>query len=242
MPVWGIQFSRKPFSMRLTPQQQAVVNHTYGPALVFAVAGAGKTTALEQRIKRLVHERVFAPQRILAVAYNTAVKAELGARLRRHAGCAPVEVMTLHALGLRAVRLAWEAGLLPHLTRTAFQETEHAQETLLNAALSEARQRKTPYVRELDSLDRADFLTWVGSCKGNLLYPDLAAQPAVIRQTRQAQQAAAPAQTEWYLPFSLLMAEVQAARGLLTFDDQLRVGWEVLVSHQIYPHTAAAKL
>ena len=216
--------------MRLTPQQQAVVNHNYGPALVFAVAGAGKTTALEQRIVRLVHERIFAPERILAAAYNTAVRAELGARLRRHKGCATVEVMTLHALGLRAVRMAWEAGLLPHLPRAAFQETELAQETLLNATLTEARQRKVPYARELDSLDRADFLTWVSNCKGNLLYPDLAELPAVIRKTGQAQQAAAPPQTEWYLPFSHLMAQVQAARGMLTFDDQLRLGWEVLVS------------
>src|SRR3954466_8803405 len=110
-------------SMRLTAQQQAVVNHNYGPALVFAVAGAGKTTALEERIARLVAERIFAPERILAAAYNTAVKEELGARLRRHAGCAAVEVMTLHALGLRAVRLAWEAELLPHFKRKAFQET-----------------------------------------------------------------------------------------------------------------------
>lgn len=217
--------------IRLTPQQQAVVAHTYGPALVFAVAGAGKTTALEARIVRLVRERVFAPERILAAAYNTAVKAELSARLRGQRGCRAVEVVTLHALGLRAIRMAFDAGLLPHLQRRAFQAIETAQETLLNAALVEARQRKVPYLRELDGLDRADFLTWVGNCKGNLLYPDLAAQPAIIRKSRHAQQAAAPPQTEWYLPFAQLLEEVQRAHGLLTFDDQLRVGWEVLVSH-----------
>lgn len=218
-------------SMQLTPQQRAVVNHTYGPALVFAVAGAGKTTALEQRIVRLVRERIFAPERILAAAYNTAVKEELGARLRRHRGCAEVGVMTLHALGLRAVRLAWEAGLLPHLKRSAFQETEHAQESLLMAAIAEARRRKVSYQREMDSLDRADFFTWLSSCKGNLFYPNPSLAPAKARQSGHVQQASAPSQTAWYLPFSELMASVQEERGLLTFDDQLRVGWETLVTY-----------
>lgn len=216
--------------MRLTAQQQAVVNHNYGPALVFAVAGAGKTTTLEQRIARLVGERIFAPERILAAAYNTAVREELGARLRRHAGCAQVEVMTLHALGLRAVKMAWEAGLLPQLKRKAFTETESAQEQILLAAMAEARKQKVSYQRELDSLDRADFFTWISSCKGNLFYPNLAEVPAVLRHTKHAQQAAAPAQTPWYLPFSQLMASVQQAQGLMTFDDQLRLGWEVMVS------------
>jgi DNA helicase-2/ATP-dependent DNA helicase PcrA len=223
--------------MRLTPQQQAVVNHTYGPALVFAVAGAGKTTALEQRIVRLVQEGIFAPGRILAAAYNLAVKNELGARLRRHEGCAAVEVVTLHALGLRAVRLAWEAGLLPSLRRSAFGEMEEAQTTLLNAAMVEARRRKAPYQRELDSLDRTDFFTWLSSCKGNLFYPSLEDIPAILRKTGDPQQATPPAQTPWYLAFSQLMESVQAHRGLLTFDDQLRLGWEVLVTYpQILAH------
>jgi DNA helicase-2/ATP-dependent DNA helicase PcrA len=216
--------------MQLTPQQQAVVNHTYGPALVFAVAGAGKTTALEARIVRLVQEGIFPPEQILAAAYNTAVRDELGARLRQR-GCQEVEVTTLHALGLRAVRLAWEAGLLPHLQASAFQQIESAQETILNAALSEARQRKVPYLRELEGLDRGDFLTWVGNCKGNLFYPTLADLSALVRQSRHAQQAPAPSPTEWYLPFFQLVERVQQARGLLTFDDQLRLGWEVMVSH-----------
>lgn len=216
---------------RLTPQQQAVVNHTYGPALVFAVAGAGKTTALEHRIKRLVQEGIFAPQRILAAAYNTAVREELGTRLRGHAGCDQVAVLTLHALGLRAVRLAWEMGLLPHLKRNAFGEMEASQETILNATLVEARRRKVAYQRELDGLDRTDFLTWLSACKGNLFYPLVDEIPAILRQTGHVQQAAPPPQTPWYLPFAQLMESVQAERGLITFDDQLRLGWEVLVTY-----------
>lgn len=42
-----------------TREQQAVVNHNYGPAIVEAVAGAGKTTTIVHRIARLVEEGVF---------------------------------------------------------------------------------------------------------------------------------------------------------------------------------------
>jgi DNA helicase-2/ATP-dependent DNA helicase PcrA len=217
--------------MQLTAQQQAVVNHNYGPALVFAVAGAGKTTALEQRIARLVREGIFAPQRILAAAYNVAVKQELATRLQAYAGGNEVAVMTLHALGLRAVRMAWRAGLLPHLNAESFEQMGNAQEMLLTATLGEARRSKVSYQRELDNFDREDFFTWLSACKGNLFYPTLEEVPLVLRQTDKVQQAAAPAQTPWYLPFSQLMASVQQAHGLLTFDDQLRLGWEVLASH-----------
>jgi DNA helicase II / ATP-dependent DNA helicase PcrA len=217
--------------MQLTLQQQAVVNHNYGPALVFAVAGAGKTTALEHRIARLVREGIFAPRRILAAAYNLTVKQELETRLQAFPGGNQVQVMTLHALGLRAVRLAWEAGLLPHLARNAFEQMGNAQDIVLNGTIAEARRHKVAYQRELDSLDRTDFLTWLSGCKGNLLYPNVADLPAALRQTGQVQRATAPAQTPWYLDLSQLMESVEQAMGLIGFDDQLRLGWEVLVSH-----------
>ena len=46
-------------ALNLTEEQAAIVAHDVGPALVFAVAGAGKTTAMVHRIERLVRERVF---------------------------------------------------------------------------------------------------------------------------------------------------------------------------------------
>ena len=43
--------------LQLTEEQQEIVNHDQGPALVFAVAGAGKTTSMVNRIQRLAHGR-----------------------------------------------------------------------------------------------------------------------------------------------------------------------------------------
>lgn len=56
--------------VNLTDEQQAIVAHNEGPALVFAVAGAGKTTALVHRLERLVREKVFDPRKILANTFS----------------------------------------------------------------------------------------------------------------------------------------------------------------------------
>ena len=54
----------------LTPQQQLVVAHDRGAALVFATAGAGKTMTMTARIERLVRQHLFRPGEILATAFN----------------------------------------------------------------------------------------------------------------------------------------------------------------------------
>ena len=42
---------------QLTEEQQEIVKHDQGPALVFAVAGAGKTTSMVGRIHYLPHDK-----------------------------------------------------------------------------------------------------------------------------------------------------------------------------------------
>lgn len=217
--------------LELTREQQAVVNHDYGPALVFAVAGAGKTTALEHRIVRLVQERVFEPHHILAVAYNTAVKQELERRLMGYDGCGDVQVYTLHSLGLRAIRMARDAGLLPGLAADAFEQFSTAEDAVLNAALNEARKQNVQFRRELDSLDRKDFLTWLTAEKGNLRYPDMSTTPQPVWASGIASQAEQPQRNSWYLALYRLFEDVRKRLGLLTFDDQLVTGWETIVTY-----------
>lgn len=217
--------------MHLTEQQLAIVQHDHGPALVFAVAGAGKTTTMVYRIARLVQEARFAPHHILATTFNRSAAQELQSRLEPWPACADVDVRTLHSLGGQIVAVAQRRGYLPQLKAQAFKQVDSATDIVLNKALATARRRKTSYVEELNQLDRQHFLTTLGIWKGQLAYPDLAhaALPAAAR--RVATQAQAPATRPWYLAFYRLYEEVRAAEGLLTFDDQLMTGWEMLVRH-----------
>jgi hypothetical protein len=87
-------------TLTLTEQQQAVVGHNHGPALVFAVAGAGKTTAMVHRIERLVRDGLFAPNQILATSFGRANIADLRRALQPWPHCADVDVRTLHSLAM----------------------------------------------------------------------------------------------------------------------------------------------
>ena len=214
---------------RLTDQQQAIVAHDHGPALVFAVAGAGKTTALVYRIERLVREGVFAPGRILATSFGRATVDAIRGRLAPWPACAPVVVSTLHRIGNQAVRRAAERGLIALSPNHPRQDGLDRQ--LLNQVLGLARRRKVAYIGELDGMDEEDFLSYVGRSKGNLAYADLDAGRLPAPALRLATQAAPPDGLPWYLDLYRLFEETRRRDGLYTFDDMLMTGWEVMVKH-----------
>ena len=153
----------------LTPQQQAVVQHEDGPALVFAVAGAGKTTAMVQRIRRLVADGRCPPAHILATSFGRANVLDLRQALAAWPACRPVDARTLHSLGREVIVTAHRLGYAGQWQVNGRQEnSDNLAHQLLNQAITLAYKEKLPFQRELDSFDRQDFLDYVGSCKGNL--------------------------------------------------------------------------
>ncbi|WP_165774761.1 ATP-dependent helicase [Candidatus Viridilinea mediisalina] len=222
--------NQSPSIPHLTEQQQQIVAHTHGPALVYAVAGAGKTTAMVHRVARLVRDHVFAPERILLSSFNKAAVDDLGRALIPWPACRAVARCTLHGLGYRIVRFAAEQGVLPPLAEGALKANGEERH-LVWAARDLARQRKTIPSAELDTLDEQDLLDFIGACKGNLSYPNLAAVPLPPAARTVASQAHAPPHLPWYLDLYALHEEVRHARGWLTFDDMLLLSWEALVCH-----------
>ena len=90
----------------MTEEQQDVVAHDFGPALVFAVAGAGKTTSMVHRIKRLVQQAIVPAHKILATSFNRANVDELTANLSKMNIQGSVNCKTLHSLGFSLIRTA----------------------------------------------------------------------------------------------------------------------------------------
>jgi DNA helicase-2/ATP-dependent DNA helicase PcrA len=89
--------------MKPTTEQQAVIDHEQGRAVVFAVAGSGKTTTVVKRINRLIGVCKHNPRRILATTFSRFAKSQLESKLANEEYCNGVEVATLHALALRIV-------------------------------------------------------------------------------------------------------------------------------------------
>ena len=124
----------------LTDEQRAIVAHDQGPALVFAVAGAGKTTAMTYRIERLVRENVFPARAILATSFSKASVGDIKAALARWPHCAPVQVQTLHGVGWGLLKIAQRRGHLPDLALSS--EEDNAESQLLGRVLSRAWREK----------------------------------------------------------------------------------------------------
>ena len=220
------KFLSSPADPNLTEEQYAIVAHNHGPALVFAVAGAGKTTAMTYRIERLVREKIFPAQNILATSFSKASVKDIKTALGRWPHCGQVQVQTLHAVGWGILKLAQRRGLGRefHLG----QDDEGSDSRLLGQVLGIAWREKVPYAPELDSLDRADFLNYVGVMKANLLYADLGRVDLPPGARAQAGQATAPPGFAWYPALYGLYEKVRAQEHVLTFDDMLLSAWECL--------------
>ncbi len=214
--------------VQLTEQQQAVVAHNEGPALVFAVAGAGKTTAMVHRIERLVRAGVFAPERILATSFGRSNARDLRQSLNTWPHCAAVHASTLHALGRHIILRAQQHGYGQNLK---LNDTNAASYTILRLTRDAARQENVPYRQELGSLDERDFLDYVSACKGNLIYPDLDNRelPAAARRVA-TQVTPIEGPLNWYPDFYRLFETVRRQHGIVTFDDMLMTGWEILIT------------
>ena len=210
----------------LTEEQRAIVAHDRGPALVFAVAGAGKTTAMTHRIERLVREGVFPARSILATSFSKASVRDIKGALARWSHCVAVQTQTLHGVGWGILKIAQRRGYLPDLSLS--QDEDSSDGLILAKTLSRAWREKVPFAGELDALDRPDFQTYVGVMKANLLYADLAKADLSQSAKPFAGPATAPPGFEWYRDLYGLYERVRLEERAITFDDMLLSGWEAL--------------
>lgn len=210
--------------IRLTDEQQLVVAHDKGPALVFAVAGSGKTTTMVRRIERLVRDRVFRADRILATSFGKANVDDLKKALKVYPHAARVHVRTLHALAFQILRDAMRLEQLPE--QKLPENLDDGAQLILNGALTLAR--NSPYRSELDTLDRQDFLDYIGGQKSELAF--LPGRFLKLKSTLANKVNPNP-HIPWYFDLFELFERVRLERKLVTFDDFVPEAWALLIQN-----------
>ena len=234
--------------LQLTEEQQEIVRHDQGPALVFAVAGSGKTTSMVNRIRHLVHDRKVASRHILASSFSRATVAEIQVKLTT-LQVTGVDCRTLHSLGLKLIRLAEDRSFWTK------QTNEQDINPNLNTILAERALKRMARERNCDvfalGIDVDELESQISSWKQNLAYYDLddadlpyhistsafqvmdAQQDSVQIYQLQGKPLVQATQAEHPNPDFILLyqyyEEERQGNNWITFDDMLIKGWEALV-------------
>lgn len=101
----------------LNPEQVQAVAHNYGPLLILAGAGSGKTTVLVSRTGRLIDEGIAKASEICVLTFTNKAARELKHRVQEKVGpkAKGLWAGTFHSFGLQLLRKNYKrAGLSQH--------------------------------------------------------------------------------------------------------------------------------
>lgn len=210
---------------KLTDEQLQIVHHHEGPALVFAVAGAGKTTSMVHRIQYLVGEHDVDPENILASSFSRATVEDLEEGVS-DLNVGSVDCRTLHSLGRQFIKMAEERGHWPKRLDTNGPNPGKAGTFLASRAISRLAQEREIDEHDLD-IEQEDLEDQIESWKAQLCYADLKEADLPERALEHASQAAHD--NEDFVTLYQYYEQERAREGWITFNDMLLEGWEALM-------------
>ncbi|WP_179862131.1 ATP-dependent helicase [Longibacter salinarum] len=212
---------------KLTPEQQAIVRHDDGPALVFAVAGAGKTTSMVHRIRRLVEDGAAA-NRILASSFSRSTVSDLESGLTA-LGIRGVQCRTLHSLGRTFIAQAERLGHRPRRLNNGEVDPASMARILAAKARTQLAMERSMDTSAL-GIPQSDLEDQISAWKTGLAYADL--HQTDLPEDARDRASQAEHDNEDFLTLYRYAERLREQRGWVTFDDMLREGWEVLMCHE----------
>ncbi|HNA20348.1 MAG TPA: ATP-dependent helicase [Agitococcus sp.] len=205
----------------LTDEQRAIVEHYQGAAIVYAVAGAGKSTTMAHRVQHLVEQYHINPTRILVCSFSRETVNDIKQKIES-LGVQNTSCYTFNALGRRIVQHTIKQGYFPNFDES---QIEFRSSQLAMRALVELGKQLGQNFNQLD-VNQEDLQTFISICKGNLAYADLLEAKLPIHCQQWATQATNS--NPYYLKAYKLYEQIRQQQNLLTFDDQLLLAWEAL--------------
>ncbi|CAB4870049.1 unannotated protein [freshwater metagenome] len=184
----------------LDPEQREVALAPFGPVVVRAGAGTGKTRAITHRIAYGVHAGIIDPSQVLAVTFTTRAAGELGQRLRA-LGVGGVQARTFHSAALRQLTHFW-----PRAIGGAMPEVMASKAQVIAMAASRVGVTTNPaLIRDL-----ASEIEWA---KVSQVVPALYEQSCALREP--------PLEAAQFAKVYEAYEQVKQDRGRLDFEDIL---------------------
>ena len=116
----------------LNEQQRKAVEHLYGPVLIMAGAGSGKTKALTCRIAHMLNNGIK-PEEILAITFTNKAAQEMKERVQNLVGVIANKIWmyTFHSFGVRFLRREIENGGI-YTSKFTIYDSDDSKQLLKN--------------------------------------------------------------------------------------------------------------
>ncbi len=216
------------------PQKEAVLN-TYGPQLVIAGAGSGKTSVLTTRIAYLMEMGVF-PERILALTFTKKAANEMKERIIKMEGEAAYRLVmgTFHSIFISFIRpYAQCIGFPTNFTILDEDDAVSCVKKCIKNIVQPNRPEEEDmtdeqlrYYKELDSKYKPKLIkSIISSLKNELVFPDayLNDPERQAYDRRKGREFLGPIYKEYF--------ETCHRNGVMDFDDILLYMYQLLVSY-----------
>lgn len=191
--------------MNLTASQLKAVEHFEGPALVLAVPGAGKTTMILHRTKKLIEKGVD-PKSILTITFSKAQAVDIKMRFIEMDGDRNVHFSTIHAFCYSIVRdyakkYGKSLSLIDSNLKKKYEILREIYKTVNNSYPTEERVETA--------------ISEVGYCKNMML------SPKSFAKSKRCE-------TDNFVKFFETYEKYKKDKGLIDFDDMINLSYEVL--------------
>lgn len=202
--------------MKLTAEQLAIVNHDLSShAKILAVAGAGKTSTMVERINHLIKELKIDPKSIRVVMFNKKICDDFQNKLAAK-NIAGVKVNTFHSLGKHICDWAAKERLLKTFT---VLDDDSDKEALIKAAIEEVLSKSEEMTYEDKKAFSEKKSEHIESVKNSIeIWKGMMTPP------KRARHLGWPIYSEIYLQYEVLRKKENS----MTFDDMIYEAVELL--------------
>lgn len=197
--------------MKLSLEQEKAINHIDGPALVLAVPGAGKTTVLIHRTKKLIVDHGISAERILSITFSKSSATDMKDRFTKSFPEIPLSLVkfsTIHAFCFSLIR---EYSYINKLTYRLIEDDKNSinKYSLLKKIYLDLNK---DYITEekLDSL-----LNSIGFIKNMMIMPEEFTKNNKV-------------EIDNFLEIYKLYDAYKRKNNLIDFDDMLTISLEIL--------------